>query len=202
MALKVAIAESNPGARSFLGRVVEAAFSDPLDLRTSATLEDALASIVNASGDPGDPSPVRLILVDLDLPASGALKLLDELAEHPSLKIATTLFADDEHLFPAIRRGACGYLLKEDRFEAQVESLQRMARGQWPLTPGLARRMMAHLWPAAPGPFADTPSSGRAALACLARGLSARETARHVGTSVGEVEAAVRSAYQLCQQSI
>ena len=202
MTLKVAIIESNPGARAFLGRVVEAAFSDALDLRPSGDVDTALASIVNASGDPGDPSPVRLILIDPDLPSGGAVKLLDELAGHPGLKIATTLFADDEHLFPVIRRGASGYLLKEERFEAVVESLQRMARGQWPLTPGLARRMVSHLWPGAPGQGADTPSPARATLACLARGLSTRETARHVGTSVSEVEASVRAAYRLCQQSM
>jgi two-component system nitrate/nitrite response regulator NarL len=38
--------------------------------------------------------------------------------------------------------GADGYLLKEDRFEVLVEELQKIVRGQPPLSPAIARRLL------------------------------------------------------------
>ena len=58
------------------------------------------------------------------------MELLAELARYPATKIVTTLYSDDDHLFPALQCGADGYLLKEDRFEVLVEELQKIVRGQ------------------------------------------------------------------------
>nr|MBP6778844.1 response regulator transcription factor [Piscinibacter sp.] len=55
-----------------------------------------------------------------------------------------TLYSDDDHLFPALQCGADGYLLKEDRFEVLVEELQKIVRGQPPLSPAIARRLLTH----------------------------------------------------------
>jgi len=72
------------------------------------------------------------------------LELLKELAGYPATRIVTTLYSDDEHLFPALQCGADGYLLKEDRFEVLVEELQKIVRGQPPLSPAIARRLLTH----------------------------------------------------------
>jgi two-component system, NarL family, nitrate/nitrite response regulator NarL len=69
---------------------------------------------------------------------------LTELAAYPATKIVTTLYSDDDHLFPALQCGADGYLLKEDRFEVLVEELQKIVRGQPPLSPAIARRLLTH----------------------------------------------------------
>ena len=66
------------------------------------------------------------------------------LARYPATKIVTTLYSDDDHLFPALQCGADGYLLKEDRFEVLVEELQKIVRGQPPLSPAIARRLLTH----------------------------------------------------------
>jgi DNA-binding NarL/FixJ family response regulator len=72
------------------------------------------------------------------------MELLSELAQYPATKIVTTLYSDDDHLFPALQCGADGYLLKEDRFEVLVEELQKIVRGQPPLSPAIARRLLTH----------------------------------------------------------
>ena len=79
------------------------------------------------------------------------MEFLAELAGTPALKIVTTLYSDDDHLFPALQCGADGYLLKEDRFEVLVEELQRIVRGQPPLSPAIARRLLSHFRPASSG---------------------------------------------------
>ena len=147
MAVKVLIVEDNPVARSFLCRVVRESFSDPMEIIEVGDLEGARRQIrllAQANPEVG----FKLILVDLELPDGNGMELLTELTGSPALKIVTTLYSDDDHLFPALQRGADGYLLKEDRFEVLVEELQRIVRGQPPLSPAIARRLLSHFRPA------------------------------------------------------
>ncbi len=146
MAVKVLIMEDNPVARGFLCRVVRESFSDAEQIIEAGDLESARLQIAMAGGPSGlhGADPFKLILVDLELPDGNGLELLAELALYPATKIVTTLYSDDDHLFPALQRGAGGYLLKEDRFEVLVEELQRIVRGQLPLSPAIARRLLSH----------------------------------------------------------
>lgn len=144
MAVKVLILEDNPVARSFLCRVVGESFSDSLLITEAGDLESArrLLDLADDGAEPAD--PFKLVLVDLELPDGNGMELLTELADYPATKIVTTLYSDDDHLFPALQCGADGYLLKEDRFEVLVEELQKIVRGQPPLSPAIARRLLTH----------------------------------------------------------
>jgi two-component system nitrate/nitrite response regulator NarL len=146
MTVKVLILEDNPVARGFLCRVVRESFSDAQDIVEAADLATARRHLGLGGRTPAatDAKPFRLILVDLELPDGNGMELLAEMTHHPATKIVTTLYSDDEHLFPALQCGADGYLLKEDRFEVLVEELQKMARGQPPLSPAIARRLLRH----------------------------------------------------------
>ena len=169
MPLKVLIVEDNPVARSFLAKVVRDSFSDPLMISEASDLESARRRISESQqpgGDPGSVEPhlFKLMMVDLELPDGNGMELLAKLSMsgYPATKIVTTLYSDDEHLFPALQCGADGYLLKEDRFEVLVEELQKIVRGQPPLSPAIARRLLTHFRPegAAGSPTAlDTPSA-------------------------------------------
>lgn len=146
MAIKVLIVEDNPVARSFLCRVVRESFSDDIAITEAGDLESARRHVQRAGGPlgagPGD--PFKLFMVDLELPDGNGMELLSELLRYPATKIVTTLYSDDDHLFPALQCGADGYLLKEDRFEVLVEELQKIVRGQPPLSPAIARRLLTH----------------------------------------------------------
>ncbi|EHR71274.1 response regulator containing a CheY-like receiver domain and an HTH DNA-binding domain [Burkholderiales bacterium JOSHI_001] len=146
MAVKVLILEDNPVARSFLCRVVRESFSDAIVITEAGDLETARRHISLTGGARGlhGVDPFKLILVDLELPDGNGMELLAELVQYPATKIVTTLYSDDDHLFPALQKGADGYLLKEDRFEVLVEELQKIVRGQPPLSPAIARRLLTH----------------------------------------------------------
>jgi DNA-binding NarL/FixJ family response regulator len=145
MAVKVLIVEDNPVARSFLTRVVKESFSDALVITEAGDLETARRQIGPLrEGAQNASDPFKLILVDLELPDGNGMELLAELGQYPATKIVTTLYSDDDHLFPALQCGADGYLLKEDRFEVLVEELQKIVRGQPPLSPAIARRLLTH----------------------------------------------------------
>ncbi len=146
MTVKVLILEDNPVARSFLCRVVRESFSDANSITEAGDLETARKHISLTGGSQGlhGIDPFKLILVDLELPDGNGMELLAELVAYPATKIVTTLYSDDDHLFPALQCGADGYLLKEDRFEVLVEELQKIVRGQPPLSPAIARRLLTH----------------------------------------------------------
>ena len=154
MAVKVLIIEDNPVARSFLCRVVRESFSDAMEITEVGDLESARRQVARSTeSDHG----FKLILVDLELPDGNGMEFLSELAGSAATKIVTTLYSDDDHLFPALQCGADGYLLKEDRFEVLVEELQRIVRGQPPLSPAIARRLLSHFRPGSTGDSGPLP---------------------------------------------
>ena len=158
MSVNVLIVEENPQAMEFMERVVRESFSDDLIIEKAYDLGSARRLVDSPSARVPQSQRFDIMLVDLDLPDGCALKLLSEVASHPCRKVVTTLYADDEHLFPALLQGADGYLLKENRFEVLVEALQKIVRGKPPLSPAIARRMLAHFRQDAPDPEALTPS--------------------------------------------
>lgn len=147
MAVRVLILEDNPVARNFLCRVVRESFSDTIVISEAGDLESARRQVGATLGGRAlgaNAENFKLILVDLELPDGNGMELLAELGAYPATKVVTTLYSDDDHLFPALQRGADGYLLKEDRFEVLVEELQKIVRGQPPLSPAIARRLLSH----------------------------------------------------------
>ena len=162
MTVKVLILEDNPVARSFLCRVVRESFSDVNHITEAGDLRTARKHIALTGGAQGlhGADPFKLILVDLELPDGNGMELLAELGAYPATKIVTTLYSDDEHLFPALQCGADGYLLKEDRFEVLVEELQKIVRGQPPLSPAIARRLLTHFRHGPGGGDSHAPDSG------------------------------------------
>ncbi len=146
MTVKVLVLEDNPVARGFLCRVVRESFHDADPVLEASDLAGARRLVAATRGPGGTPGPeaFRLVMIDLELPDGNGLELLQELESYPATKIVTTLYSDDDHLFPALQAGADGYLLKEDRFETLVQELQRIVRGLPPLSPAIARRLLAH----------------------------------------------------------
>jgi DNA-binding NarL/FixJ family response regulator len=207
MPIRVLIVEENAVARSFLTRVVRESFSDDIEFSEASDPDSARAAlgigpdeIPSASAD-----AFRLVLCDLEQADHGGLELLAQLASYPAIKIATTLHSDDDHLFPALQCGAHGYLLKEDRFEVIVEELQRIVRGQPPLSPSMARRFLAYLRrqealrPAAsPGsdPVDALNAKEHEVLTHLAKGYTIKEIARLMSIKWQTVNDHIRGAYR------
>ena len=98
-----------------------------------------------------------LALVDLGLPDGSGVDVISTLRESQpeALSVVVTIHDGDEHLFPALQAGAFGYVLKEQPREQVIEQLKRISQGEPPLSPSIARRVIA--WFAAqPKPRADT----------------------------------------------
>ena len=104
-----------------------------------------------ASGRAALQSPPPLVLCDLGLPDGSGMQLIESLVrDAPRTQVVvTTVFDDDAHLFPALRAGAHGYLLKDATVESIAELLRGIVDGQPPLSPSIARRLLRHFQPVA-----------------------------------------------------
>lgn len=85
-----------------------------------------------------------IALMDLELPDGSSVDLIRELTTaHPECRcIVTTIYADDRHLFPALRAGAGGYLLKDQSNERVIAALRAIDAGEPPLSPAIAQRLL------------------------------------------------------------
>jgi two-component system NarL family response regulator len=85
-----------------------------------------------------------VILMDIQMPVCNGLcatRLIT--AELPEIKIVMlTMSGDDDDLFEAIKSGASGYLLKTEDTEEFFRLLMELERGEPPLSPGLAARIL------------------------------------------------------------
>jgi len=86
----------------------------------------------------------ELILMDIQMPRLNGLAATRLIkTEQPNAKIVMlTISENDEDLFEAIKSGACGYLLKAEEIEKFFELLSGLARGEAPLSAGLAGRVL------------------------------------------------------------
>lgn len=101
------------------------------------SMEDALSGFPEGAAD--------VALVDIDLPGMSGIEGMRILKErYPSLSILMlTIYDDDERIFRALCAGACGYLLKNTPPARLLESLREVVSGGAPMSPEVARRVIA-----------------------------------------------------------
>lgn len=88
-----------------------------------------------------------VVLMDLNMPLLNGIETTARLAkEQPHMKvIVLTSFIDNDHVLPAIRAGARGYLLKDIEPEDLVAAIRRVHQGQVELHPDAAGLLMTHV---------------------------------------------------------
>lgn len=147
-------------SRRWLRGALREAFPEAV-VDEAGTLAEALLAI---------DTPPALALVDLGLPDGSGLQLIEALQRRAPacVCVVVTVFDDDGHLFPALRAGAQGYLLKDQPTARLAETLRGIVAGQPPLSPSIARRLLGHFRTPQP----DVPTAGESD----GEALTARET--------------------------
>lgn len=144
--------------------------------------------------------PFDLALIDLALPDGRGTTVIQALSQHnpQCMIVVASLFDDDGHLFPALRAGAQGYLLKDQDFVQLVNQLRGIGEGRPPLSPSVARRLLAHFRqvPETSAESATLTPREREVLMQLARGISIAKIGIELGISRHTVGDHVKNLYR------
>lgn len=198
------IVEDQTDTRVWLRQMLTAAF-DGIAVADTATLRAARDWVTaNAEALAAAEAP-PIALIDIGLPDGSGIDLIRELTHtHQTVScIVTTIYDDDHHLFEAIAAGAQGYLLKDQHPDTLIQYLHRIDRGEPPLSPSIARRMLQHFLrmqplTIAPGEPAIDILTARETdvLRLLGRGLRINEAARVLGLKPHTVAGYVKNVYR------
>ena len=130
-----------------------------------------------------------VVLVDLVMPQMDGVEAIRQLRERAPAARAIVLssFIDDDRLFPVVRAGAAGYLLKDIQPAELVDAIRTVHGGGALLHPRVAARLLSEV---AGDPL--TPRE-REVLALLGRGMANKVIARELGMAEKTVKAHVSS---------
>lgn len=158
------------------------------------TVESALPHLAAAAP--------AVLLLDIDLPGLPGHLAVGRLRDtSPGVDIVLLTAHDDPALlFQALRAGAVGYLLKSVDADALVEAVDEAAAGGAPMSPEIARRVVAHFaeCPApVPSPSVNVLTAReRELLRWIESGLSDKEAAARLGISHGTARNSLSAIYR------
>jgi len=139
-----------------------------------------------------------VILLDLVMPRKNGIEAITEIKQQnlPARILVLTSFAEDEKVFPAIKAGAQGYLLKDSSPHELLQAIRDTHRGDVSLHPTIARKLIREINRPTELPPAEETLTEREVevLKLVAQGLSNQSIAeklviseRTVRTHVGHI---------------
>jgi DNA-binding NarL/FixJ family response regulator len=139
----------------------------------------------------------ELALIDIELPDGCGIDLIKE-ATRLKLRthcVVSTVFDDERHIFPALRAGARGYILKYEAEDKLLERLREAGQGEPPLSSSVAQSMLRHFSQGAREYETLRKSLSpreREILIAVTNGYSVAEIAKNLGVSQHTVQTHVK----------
>ena len=148
-----------------------------------------------------------VVVMDVNMPIAGGVDGVRAIrgAGFGTKIVMLTISEDDDDLFDAIRAGANGYLLKNIRPEVLFDDLRGVMRGEAPIAPAIAHKLLDALRDGPPRPPAAAgPGGGETALTrreteilqLVAGGLTNKEIANRLTITEGTVKNHVHNALE------
>ena len=132
-----------------------------------------------------------VILMDITMPGMNGVEATRRIfEEHPEIGILMVTMLDDESLFPAMRAGARGYLLKGAEGEETLRAVRAVANGEAIFSPAIAERITSVI--SGPSdrektPFDELTRREHEVLVLISQGMSNADIADHLTLSLKTV---------------
>jgi DNA-binding NarL/FixJ family response regulator len=137
-------------------------------------------------------------VMDLRMPGVDGItatrRILD--AQPAARILVLTTFGDDDHLYPALTAGACGFLLKDAPPAELLDGIRRAAAGDSPFSQEVLQRLVSravHARAETPRPLTGLTARERDVLGLVAEGLSNTEIADRLHIGVTTVKTHITS---------
>ncbi len=191
-ASRILLVEDDPTTREHLSRSLQEADGIQL-VGAVASLAEARALLAEVSLD--------VLLTDLDLPDGSGLELVREVSGRDGVvPLVITVFADERHVIAAIRAGAMGYLLKDQKGPDVIQAVRNAVDGGAPISPEIAAYLLREVRGAEerpdPGPVPQLSAREREVLRCIVRGFTYDEIAGLLEISAHTVSTHIRKIYR------
>ena len=153
------------------------------DMQVIGEASDGEAAVAQADALKPD-----VILMDLVMPKMDGVEAIRQiLARQPETRIiALTSFVADDKVFPSIKAGARGYLLKDSEPEELIATIRRVHAGEASLHPSIAIKVLDELSHPQKRPLTPDPLTEREVevLRLVAQGLDNHKIAKEL--NIGE----------------
>ena len=197
---KTLIVEDHADTRHWLAAIVDRAFAGA-ECHFADSVAAAKYKLATARYD--------LAIIDLGLPDGSGVDVIQHISDgYPDIMaVVATIFDDDHHLIPALQAGAKGYVIKDQPEAALERTLSGLARGEPPLSPVVAQRILSLFVGAQPAlndikteveqsDSAQLTSRETQVLEIIARGAIKQEVANSLNISENTVRTHVKSIYR------
>jgi DNA-binding NarL/FixJ family response regulator len=137
-----------------------------------------------------------VVVMDLQMPGMDGVEATRRIVEEDlgAEVVVLTSYSDSTRIVAALDAGAVGYLLKDADPEDVLAGVRAVSRGESPLDPKVARRLLADRATPA-GPAQLTPREAEV-LSLVRSGLANKQIARRLGISERTVKAHLTSVFQ------
>jgi NarL family two-component system response regulator LiaR len=170
--IRVLIADDH----AILRKGIRALLSTEPDIEVVGEAGDGAEALAQAEALQPD-----VILMDLVMPKMDGIEATRQVtANQQGMRVLVlTSFAADDKVFPAIKAGALGYILKDTGPDDLVQAIRQVHRGEPTLEPEIARKVLFELAQPPKRPPTPDPLTAREldVLRLLAQGKSNREIA-------------------------
>lgn len=138
MPIQIAVVEDNPA----LLRTLTSALSRFEEVEVICTAMDGQHAIRQV-----EKYQPQVVLMDIEMPVLNGIRATAEICHNwPDIKVLIlTVFDRDDKLFEAIKAGASGYLLKDERPAQIVSAIEEIVQGGAPMSPGIALKTLSLL---------------------------------------------------------
>jgi len=138
-----------------------------------------------------------LILMDIDMPGMNGIEAVAQIRALDTTVpiIMLTVFDDNLHVLDAIRAGASGYLLKKHLSTKLFDSIDEVLSGGAPMSPSIARMVIASMQKATENPYQLTPRE-KEILSLLSQGNSYKIIAAQSDISLDTVRTHIKKIYE------
>lgn len=140
-----------------------------------------------------------IVLSDIGLPGKSGIEGIARIKKKaPRCQVVMlTIYDDSERIFQALCAGATGYLLKQTPLLKIREALLSLNEGGAPMSPGIARKVVAYFNPKSPESLHEkiTPREAQI-LQAIEEGCTNKEVAIRLSISLETVKSHIKNIYQ------